>query len=67
MLKIELAACLSCAGCIALCPEAALFLTSDSLRVNQGECTLCCLCVKFCPVTALVIDGKVRLLNSEKE
>ena len=55
MLMIDSHSCLSCAGCIALCPETALYHDNESLRVIQNHCTLCGICVKFCPMEALSI------------
>ena len=58
MLVIDDDRCLACAGCIALCPEAALFQDIAGLEVNQNLCTLCGICVGFCPVIALsVVDA----------
>jgi Pyruvate/2-oxoacid:ferredoxin oxidoreductase delta subunit len=58
MLMIDDDRCIACAGCIALCPEAALFQDIDGLKVHQDLCTLCGICVGFCPVMALsVVDA----------
>jgi ferredoxin len=59
MLRIDYHTCLSCVGCISLCPEAALFYDLDSLNVRDDDCTLCNICVKFCPVGALDISMDV--------
>lgn len=56
MLRIDHTTCLSCAGCISLCPETALLHDLDGLRVIDDDCTLCHICVKFCPVGALDIS-----------
>ena len=53
MLEIDEDCCLSCAGCIGLCPEAALFLDLYGLKVKIEACSLCGICVMVCPVRAL--------------
>lgn len=63
MLRVNLASCLSCVGCISLCPEAALYHDVEHLKVNHDDCTLCRICVKFCPVAALSIDGEIGFLD----
>ena len=44
--------CVSCGGCVAVCPVAALEL-NDRYPVCSNACTNCGICVKFCPVGAL--------------
>lgn len=56
MLIIDEKCCLSCAGCIGLCPEAALFHDLTGLKADTDICTLCGICVMVCPVQALMID-----------
>lgn len=67
MLKIDLTSCLSCVGCISLCPETALYHDVESLRVLRDDCTLCRICVKFCPVQALSIDTDAGFLDGGAE
>jgi len=57
MLTIDYLHCLSCAGCIGLCPEMALFLDREGLKVKPENCTLCLICIDFCPVLALSMNG----------
>jgi len=57
MLIIDRQSCLACAGCISLCPEAALVQDMDGLQVRDDACTLCGICVIFCPVAALSIPN----------
>jgi len=59
MLVIDDDKCLICAGCITLCPEAALFQDIAGLKVNGDLCTLCGICVAFCPVMALSVTDAV--------
>ncbi|MEZ5358735.1 MAG: 4Fe-4S binding protein [Candidatus Zixiibacteriota bacterium] len=63
MLKIDLTTCLTCAGCMSLCPEGALFHDVEHLKVLHDDCTLCRICVKFCPVEALSIDHDTGFLD----
>jgi len=49
--------CRDCAGCISLCPEAALYMDLTGMKIRSDVCTLCGLCVRFCPVAALTIVG----------
>ncbi|MCP4568553.1 MAG: ferredoxin [FCB group bacterium] len=63
MLIIDDNSCLVCVGCLALCPETALYHDLVSLKVRQELCSDCRFCVQFCPVEALSIgpgtDGDV--------
>lgn len=59
MLNIDRNHCLSCAGCVGLCPEMALFLDLEGLRLRPENCTLCRICVDFCPIRALSLNGDV--------
>ncbi|MFH1105873.1 MAG: 4Fe-4S binding protein [Candidatus Aenigmatarchaeota archaeon] len=46
--------CLSCGGCVGVCPKLALELKNGLEVVCDPEkCINCALCVKFCPVGAL--------------
>lgn len=60
MLSIDDRVCLVCAGCLALCPELALEIVRNKVRVNDAQCTGCCLCVDFCPMLALSLDNGGR-------
>jgi len=48
--------CISCAGCVGLCPHFALDMFQTSLQIFQEKCTYCTLCVRVCPVGALSIE-----------
>ncbi len=56
MAKIEVdhGRCISCAGCVGVCPVDTITLRGDYLQVDQGPCISCDLCVQFCPVGALL-------------
>lgn len=49
--------CISCAGCVGVCPVDALSLNELHLTVDQDPCISCSLCIQFCPVGALT-EGK---------
>jgi ferredoxin len=54
MVKIEAAKCTGCGGCVNLCPDAAMSLSSkDVIAVDEKLCSKCQICVKVCPVRAL--------------
>ncbi len=45
--------CISCAGCVGVCPVDTITLRGDHLMIEDGPCISCGLCVQFCPVGAL--------------
>jgi len=54
MIKIEKAQCTGCGGCVNLCPDAAMSLTSkDIVVIDEKLCSECQICVKTCPVRVL--------------
>ncbi len=48
--------CISCAGCVAVCPHQALDIESLIPVIDQKSCTYCNICVRFCPVGALKVE-----------
>jgi ferredoxin len=58
MLVIDRHQCFQCAGCLAVCPTAALSLTLTGLEVDPALCDMCGVCVRFCPVLALTADRR---------
>jgi MinD superfamily P-loop ATPase len=59
LLKINIALCGQCGGCVTVCATDALYLSPMKLEVDQTLCTACWACVTTCPVGALElgIDG----------
>lgn len=45
--------CISCAGCVGVCPVDTITLQELHLAIDQGPCISCGLCIQFCPVGAL--------------
>lgn len=44
--------CIGSRDCIRACPEDALALAADGMRIDRARCTLCGLCVEACPAAA---------------
>jgi L-aspartate semialdehyde sulfurtransferase ferredoxin len=45
--------CISCAGCVGVCPVDTITLRELHLTIAQGPCISCGLCIQMCPVGAL--------------
>ncbi len=45
--------CISCAGCVGVCPVDTITLKELHLAIDQGPCISCGLCIQMCPVGAL--------------
>ena len=71
MLVISHPKCVSCGGCVGICPVDALNLEEGrDLNVDNEKCINCAACVRFCPVGALKVkkDGKeMTIENSSAE
>ncbi len=55
--------CIACRTCIADCPEKALALSPEGMRVDRAVCNGCGLCAHVCPSTAMEMIGKDWSLN----
>lgn len=55
MAKVEVhhGRCISCAGCVGVCPVDTITLKELHLTIAQGPCISCGLCIQMCPVGAL--------------
>ena len=51
--------CLSCGGCISVCPQDALTMFSGKPLVDEEKCNSCAICIRVCPIGA--ISGKVNV------
>ncbi len=55
--------CIGCRTCIESCPNDALSLTRDGIRIDRTRCNRCGICAEECPSTAMEILGKTWQLN----
>ena len=55
--------CIGDQGCVRACPEGALEMTPDGLKIDREKCVVCGTCEEVCPTGAIKIMGKVW--NSE--
>ena len=49
--------CISDQGCVRACPESALELTPDGMKIDHDLCLVCGTCEEVCPTGALKIMG----------
>ena len=50
--------CIGARECLAACPEGALELTPQGMRIDRERCTACDLCSEACPAAALEVIGR---------
>jgi pyruvate formate lyase activating enzyme len=50
--------CIGIRDCLKACPEEALELTPQGLKIDRDRCTACGLCEEACPAAALEVVGK---------
>lgn len=55
--------CLLCGTCVRTCPENALTLTPDGVRIDHARCDMEQLCARTCPAEALTVYGKHRTVQ----
>ena len=55
--KVDEKKCLTCGGCIAVCPQDAVSMLSGKASVTAEKCISCVICIRMCPVGA--ISGEV--------
>ncbi len=51
--------CIGDQSCVRVCPEEALSLTPDGLRIDRTKCNVCGTCEEACPTGAVKVMGKV--------
>ncbi|MBI5252970.1 MAG: 4Fe-4S binding protein [Euryarchaeota archaeon] len=62
--KVDAVLCMSCGGCVGVCPSLALELENGIKLVPVDEdCTDCGICERFCPVGAIKVDSQKRRLR----
>jgi pyruvate formate lyase activating enzyme len=52
------ARCIGARDCLKACPEKALELTPQGLKIDRDRCTVCGVCAEACPAVALEVIGK---------
>jgi pyruvate formate lyase activating enzyme len=52
------AKCIADRACVRTCPESALELTKDGMKIDRDLCTVCGLCEDACPTGAIKVMGK---------
>jgi pyruvate formate lyase activating enzyme len=50
--------CIGARDCLSACPERALELTPDGMRIDRTKCTACGACAEACPAGALEVIGR---------
>jgi pyruvate formate lyase activating enzyme len=50
--------CIGARECLTVCPDDALELTPEGMRLDRERCTMCGLCPQACPAGALEIIGR---------
>jgi ferredoxin len=53
--------CRGCTGCVTVCPEAAISVSSGGIEIAQDRCVRCGYCVAVCPVDGVLVhreDGR---------
>ncbi|HOP57309.1 MAG TPA: glycyl-radical enzyme activating protein [Bacillota bacterium] len=50
--------CMFCGTCVAKCPENALTITNNEVRIDSEKCKMCLECVENCPTGAMKSLGK---------
>jgi len=57
--KVNAMLCMSCGGCVGVCPSLALELENGSkLILTDENCTSCGICERFCPVGAIKVNSR---------
>ncbi len=50
--------CIGARDCLTACPEDALELTPEGMRIDRERCTVCGACAQACPAAALEVIGR---------
>ena len=68
MAKVEVhhGRCISCAGCVGVCPVDVITLKELHLTIDQAPCISCGLCIQMCPVGALTPGQDYGAASSPK-
>ena len=57
--KVDKKKCLSCGGCISVCPQDAISWIGNKAFVDNEKCISCAICIRTCPVGAISGDGGI--------
>lgn len=52
--------CIGDQACVRACPESALELTADGMKIDQSKCKACGTCEEACPTGAIKVMGTIR-------
>ena len=55
--------CIGARDCLSACPEGALELTPQGLRIDRDQCKGCGTCADACPAAAIELVGKTRTVS----
>lgn len=50
--------CHSCRLCEAICPEQAIIITANEVKINSKKCNSCLLCVDYCPHKTITVSDQ---------
>ena len=56
MVKADIDKCTGCGACVDVCPNDALSLENDKIKVDEANCIDCGVCVDECSVEALEME-----------
>jgi len=51
--KVDRKKCLSCGGCISICPQDALSMEGMKALIDRKKCIGCAICIRVCPINAI--------------
>ncbi len=57
MVFIDLEKCVTCGGCLDLCPSTAIRMLEDKVNIDPDKCVECKICAQVCPVGAPFMDA----------
>lgn len=55
--------CIGAQNCIDVCPNSALELTSEGMKIDRTRCDACGKCVDACPAAAFEVTGKLYTVD----
>ena len=54
--RVDESQCLSCGGCVSVCPQEAIVLRNLKAVIDKEKCTACEICIKTCPIGAIHLE-----------